>query len=102
MPSRACLSPSCARFANNGHSWRNCDDPAAIDLTIAHSASVTQTITISAGVAANAPSETQAQAGSLVRDADRALYRAKHLGRNTVVCASALAEMRDDVHSTAA
>ena len=53
-------------------------------LAIPHPASPTgPAVTISLGVAACLPSEGIAM-GSLVSDADAALYRAKHAGRNRV------------------
>lgn len=41
-------------------------------------------VTISIGVAAAQPRSSMAKAALLIRDADAALYRAKHEGRNTV------------------
>jgi diguanylate cyclase (GGDEF)-like protein len=54
------------------------------ELTLPHSASVYQRVTVSVGVACVYPSEA-ADRSNLVEAADAALYAAKHRGRNTVV-----------------
>jgi diguanylate cyclase (GGDEF)-like protein len=64
---------------------------AVLSLAIEHDASAALVVTISAGVAALAPGGLEG-VEALVRRADQALYRAKHLGRNGVVCASALGD----------
>jgi diguanylate cyclase (GGDEF)-like protein/PAS domain S-box-containing protein len=66
---------------------------AVFALAVEHSASPARVATISAGVAAWAPNASDTGLETLMKDADRALYRAKHNGRNTVVCASALEEL---------
>jgi diguanylate cyclase (GGDEF)-like protein/PAS domain S-box-containing protein len=65
---------------------------AVLALAIEHDACPALVVTISAGVAAFAPTAFELGFDSLVRRADQALYRAKHLGRNMVACASALEE----------
>ncbi len=65
---------------------------AVLALAIEHDACPALVVTISAGVAAFAPTAFELGLESLVRRADQALYRAKHLGRNVVACASALEE----------
>jgi diguanylate cyclase (GGDEF)-like protein/PAS domain S-box-containing protein len=62
---------------------------AVLSLAIEHDASPALVVTISAGVAALAPGALEGT-DALVRRADQALYRAKHLGRNLVAGASAL------------
>jgi diguanylate cyclase (GGDEF)-like protein len=53
-------------------------------LGIPHATSSHQTVTVSVGVAATLPNDTQ-RLGELIEAADAALYAAKHRGRNTVV-----------------
>src|SRR4051812_4610966 len=53
-------------------------------LAIPHATSGHQTVTVSIGVAATLPNDTQ-RPGDLIEAADAALYAAKHRGRNTVV-----------------
>src|SRR5581483_3565624 len=74
---------------------------AVLALAIEHDASVALVVTISAGVAALAPGGLEG-VEALVRRADQALYRAKHLGRNVVVCASSLDEPSADKQPDAA
>jgi two-component system cell cycle response regulator len=63
---------------------------AITDLKISHGPGASQRrVTISLGVATCAPTEP-ADAGSLVRAADRALYKAKEAGRDRVMLAGEL------------
>jgi diguanylate cyclase (GGDEF)-like protein len=57
---------------------------AVVDLEVPHATSSHRTVTVSVGVAATLPSDTQ-RPGDLIEAADAALYAAKHRGRNTVV-----------------
>jgi diguanylate cyclase (GGDEF)-like protein len=57
---------------------------AVLDLGIPHLTSSHRTVTVSIGVAATLPNDTQ-RPGDLIEAADAALYAAKHRGRNTVV-----------------
>jgi diguanylate cyclase (GGDEF)-like protein len=57
---------------------------AVQELGIPHVTSSHQTVTVSVGVAATLPNDTQ-RPGDLIEAADAALYAAKHRGRNTVV-----------------
>jgi len=57
---------------------------AVQDLRLPHATSNHQIVTVSVGVAATLPNETQ-RPGDLIEAADAALYAAKHRGRNTVV-----------------
>ena len=60
------------------------------DLALPHSAGVDGVVTISAGAAATEPEVSDGDPRALVQLADRALYAAKHQGRNTIVRASDL------------
>jgi diguanylate cyclase (GGDEF)-like protein len=53
-------------------------------LGLPHATSSHKTVTVSIGVAATLPNDTQ-RPGDLIEAADAALYAAKHRGRNTVV-----------------
>ena len=75
---------------------------AVVALAIDHGLGVGNVVTISAGVAALAPNVFDTGLESLVRRADRALYRAKDEGRNKVVRASTLAETEEAGRSSAA
>jgi len=57
---------------------------AVLSLMIPHVTSGHKTVTVSVGVAATLPNDTQ-RPGDLIEAADAALYAAKHRGRNTVV-----------------
>jgi len=57
---------------------------AVQELGIPHTTSSHRTVTVSVGVAATLPNDTQ-RPGDLIEAADAALYAAKHRGRNTVV-----------------
>ena len=57
---------------------------AVQELRLPHATSNHQIVTVSVGVAATLPNETQ-RPGDLIEAADAALYAAKHRGRNTVV-----------------
>ena len=57
---------------------------AVQELNLPHRTSLHQCVTVSVGVAATTPNDTQ-QPGDLIEAADAALYAAKHRGRNTVV-----------------
>ncbi|MBA2398142.1 MAG: diguanylate cyclase [Bradyrhizobium sp.] len=57
---------------------------AVQSLGIPHVTSSHKTVTVSVGVAATLPNDTQ-RPGDLIEAADAALYAAKHRGRNTVV-----------------
>lgn len=57
---------------------------AVQNLGLPHLTSSHQTVTVSVGVAATLPNDTQ-RPGDLIEAADAALYAAKHRGRNTVV-----------------
>ena len=57
---------------------------AVVDLGVPHATSSHRTVTVSVGVSATLPSDTQ-RPGDLIEAADAALYAAKHRGRNTVV-----------------
>jgi diguanylate cyclase (GGDEF)-like protein len=57
---------------------------AVQDLGIPHATSSHRTVTVSVGVAATLPNDTE-RPGDLIEAADAALYAAKHRGRNTVV-----------------
>ena len=74
---------------------------AVLALAIEHEASAALVVTISAGVAALAPGGLEG-IDALMRRADQALYRAKHLGRNGVACASTLGEPAADKQTNAA
>jgi diguanylate cyclase (GGDEF)-like protein/PAS domain S-box-containing protein len=75
---------------------------AVLALAIEHDASPAKVATISAGVAAWAPNSLDTGLEALTKDADKALYRAKHNGRNAVVCASDLGGQFAEGRSTAA
>ena len=57
---------------------------AVLELAIPHLTSSHMTVTVSIGVAATLPNDTQ-RPGDLIEAADAALYAAKHGGRNAVV-----------------
>jgi diguanylate cyclase (GGDEF)-like protein len=57
---------------------------AVKDLAMPHCTSNHQTVTVSIGVAATQPYDTQ-RPGDLIEAADAALYAAKHRGRDAVV-----------------
>ncbi len=60
-------------------------------LKIRHEGGPNGVVTISAGIASLVPAELDSPAEILIENADRALYRAKDSGRNTVIRASAMA-----------
>lgn len=55
---------------------------------VAHSSSPHKVMTVSAGAAVLVPTDAQSCSASLIALADRALYKAKHFGRNRAVLAS--------------
>ncbi len=57
---------------------------AVQELNLPHRTSLHQCVTVSVGVAATKPNDSQ-RPGDLIEAADAALYAAKHRGRNTVV-----------------
>jgi diguanylate cyclase (GGDEF)-like protein len=57
---------------------------AVQELNLPHRTSLHQCVTVSVGVAATGPNDSQ-RPGDLIEAADAALYAAKHRGRNTVV-----------------
>jgi diguanylate cyclase (GGDEF)-like protein/PAS domain S-box-containing protein len=61
---------------------------AIIGFEIPHEANALNIVTISAGIASFVCTKTSAE--DLIQAADQALYHAKHLGRNTAVCAGDL------------
>jgi len=63
---------------------------AVLALAIEHRAGPAIVVSISAGVASFAPNAQDIELETVMHNADRALYRAKHNGRNAVVCASSL------------
>lgn len=72
---------------------------AAIEaLAISHPRAPNATVTVSVGVAAIVP-DSASDLERLIKEADDALYRSKHLGRNRVTCAGA--PPSDDVKSAA-
>ncbi|MGD0720402.1 MAG: diguanylate cyclase [Roseiarcus sp.] len=62
---------------------------AVLTLAIEHDAGPAGLVTVSAGVAALEPRNPDGSLEALVLHADRALYCAKHGGRNQIACASA-------------
>ena len=67
---------------------------AVLDLQISHDGNDNNLVSISAGTASYFLNTDDVKSVSLVIDADRALYRAKHNGRNTVVRATSQTELR--------
>jgi diguanylate cyclase (GGDEF)-like protein/PAS domain S-box-containing protein len=63
---------------------------AVLRLAIEHEASPQRVVTISAGVASAGPKGFERKPGSLLDDADKALYHAKNCDRNTSILASSL------------
>jgi diguanylate cyclase (GGDEF)-like protein/PAS domain S-box-containing protein len=70
---------------------------AVLGLAIPHDANANAVVTISGGVASIDGAEGTPEA--LVRDADRALYRAKDFGRNAVIRATEVAPARAELHA---
>jgi diguanylate cyclase (GGDEF)-like protein/PAS domain S-box-containing protein len=80
----------------------DCMRLAVLALAIEHGAGCANVVTISAGVASCAPKGFGPLADALVQDADHALYRAKHSGRNAIACASTVSGTLANERSTAA